>query len=269
MKSPVTLLVAWLAFAMPVLAQPGAIARLETSPRHHEWAQVKQGDRTVKTFVAFPEIKSKALAVIVIHENRGLTDFERSVADRLAGEGYIALAPDLLSGTAPGGGGTSDHPSSDAARQAIYQLDAQTVVADLHSVAEYAKGIPAADGRLAVIGFCWGGGQTWRFAMARPDLVLAAPFYGTAPAGDAASFESIRCHVHGFYGGNDARVNATIEPTAAAMKAAGKTYESVIYEGARHAYMRAGQEEDADAANKTAMEQSWKRLLALLAAAGK
>jgi carboxymethylenebutenolidase len=244
-------------------AQDPALARLENSPRHHEWVALRNGDRAVHTFVAYPEKSIKATAVLVIHENRGLNDWARAVADRLAEEGFIALAPDLLSGAAPGGGNTKDFSTSGDATRAIGQLPPAQVVGDLGAVAAYARTIPAANGRLAVVGFCWGGSQTWRFAMAHSDLAGAFPFYGTAPD-EAEGFARIGCTVHGFYGGNDARVNATLERTAAAMKAAGKTFDPVVYEGAGHAYMRSGEAVDAQPANKAAMDQSWVRLLALL-----
>src|SRR5687767_5005710 len=131
--------------------------RLETTPRHNEWAQVTRDGRTIHTYVAYPEVSTKAPAIIVIHENRGLTDWERGVADRLAENGYIALAPDLLSGMAPNGGRASDFPTMDAAREAIGKLPHLQVMADLHAVADYAKRLPAANGTLHVGGFCWGG----------------------------------------------------------------------------------------------------------------
>lgn len=245
-------------------AQEAAIQRLEDSPRHQEWIQVRHGDKVVQTFVVFPEVSDKAPAVIVIHENRGLNDWARSVADRLAQAGYIALAPDMLTGMGPGGGDTPSFPSTSDATKAIYQLTADGVIADLNAVADYAKSLPACNGRLAVVGFCWGGSQTWRFTMNRADLVLACPFYGTAPE-DPAGFARIAAPVHAFYGGNDERVNATIERTETAMKAAGKSYEKVIYPGARHAFMRAGEAPDADDANKAAAAKGWSSLLDLLA----
>ena len=252
-------------FLLPVfaVAQPAPLSRLENSPRHHEWVEVKHGERTVQTFVAYPQNKNKAASVILIHENRGLTDWVRAVADQLAENGYIALAPDFLSGAAPGGGRTKDFASSDEAREAIGKLQPATVVADLNAVADYAKGLPAADGRLAVAGFCWGGTQTWRFAFVRSDLSQAFVFYGTAPDTPEA-FAGIGAAVYGFYGGNDARVNATIERTTAAMTAAGKSFEPVVYDGAGHAYMRLGEVENATAPNKEAMEKSWARWLELL-----
>ncbi|HET7537156.1 MAG TPA: dienelactone hydrolase family protein, partial [Candidatus Didemnitutus sp.] len=199
------------------------------------------------------------------HENRGLTDWVRTVADRIAEAGYIAITPDLLSGKAPGGGRTKDFASQSDATEAIGKLVPADVTADLGAVADYAATIPSANGKLAVIGFCWGGGQVWRFALARPGLVLACPFYGTAPKD--ADFSKIPCPVQGFYGGSDSRVNATLDATSAGMKAAGKTFEPVLYEGAGHAYMRGGEAVDGSPANKAAMTASWERLLKLLAAA--
>lgn len=254
--------------AATALAQDAALARLENSPRHHEWVAVKRGDKTIQTFVAYPEVKDKALVVLVIHENRGLNDWARSVADRLAEHGYIAVAPDLLSGMAPGGGNTPQFATQGDATRAIGLLKPEDVVADLQAVADYAKSIPAANGRLALIGFCWGGTQTWRFANARSDLVLACPFYGSGPA-DAAGYGSIAAPVHGFYGGNDERVNATIQRSVDFMKAAGKPFEPVIYEGAGHGFLRAGEAADASEANKKAHAEGWKRLLALLAKVAK
>jgi len=111
-----------LGLAAGVPAQEFVKKRLENSPRHHEWVAVKHGDRTVHCFVVFPEVKDKATAVLVIHENKGLTDWVRGLADQLAEAGYIAVAPDLLSGLGPGGGKTSDFKSLDQATQALYKL---------------------------------------------------------------------------------------------------------------------------------------------------
>src|SRR5688572_28918436 len=144
--------------AIPATAQDYVLQRLEKSPRHHEWVAIKNGERSVHTFVVYPQSKDKATAVIVIHENKGLTDWVRSVADQLAEAGYIALAPDLLSGTGPNGGKTSDFATADAARDAIYKLEQSQVTADLDALASYAKKLPAANGKVAVGGFCWGGG---------------------------------------------------------------------------------------------------------------
>lgn len=260
-------LVLFLAVAVSAFAQSSSTSRLDNSPRHQEWVEIKRGEDTVHAFVVYPEVKEKAMAVLVIHENRGLTDWVRTVADRLAEAGYIAIAPDLLSGKAPGGGRTKDFPSQDEATQAIGKLVPADVAANLGAVADYVTTLPAANGKLSVIGFCWGGGQTWRVALSRPGLLLACPFYGTAPKD--ADYAKVSCQVQGFYGGNDARVNSTLEATSAGMKAAGKTFEPVLYEGAGHAYMRSGEAADATPANKAAMTASWERLLKLLATAAK
>ncbi len=265
MRSLLVLSVACLFAPVLALAQPSISARLEKSPRHQEWVEVKRGEHVIHAFVVYPEVKEKALTVIVIHENKGLNDWARTVADRLAENGYIAIAPDLLSGTAPGGGRTKDFAKTSDATEAIGKLKPDDVLADLNAIADYAKTIPAANGKLAVVGFCWGGGQAWRFALARADLALANVCYGPLP--NDADFGKGTCPVYGYYGGNDARVNATIEKAAAGMKAAGKIFEPVIYDGAGHGFMRAGEEDGATPANQAAAEAGWKRLLELLAKA--
>src|SRR5579864_1028238 len=142
-------------------AQDWAKARLEKSPRHLEWIKVKHDNREVNCFIAFPEVKEKATVVLVIHEIFGLTDWVRGVADQLAEAGYIAIAPDLLSGAAPDGGGTAELGSVDAVRKAISSLPAEQITLDLNATAAYATKLPAANGKLAVVGFCWGGGQSF------------------------------------------------------------------------------------------------------------
>lgn len=244
-------------------AQEQARQRLADSPRHHEWVAIKYGARTLHSYLVFPEAKGKVPALVVIHENRGLTDWVRSVADQLAELGYIAIAPDLLSGMAPNGGRTSDFPDADAAREAISRLPPEQVTADLNAAADYVAKLPACNGKVAVAGFCWGGSQSFRFATNRANLAAAFVFYGTGPD-DKEAIARIRCPVYGFYGGSDARVNATVPGTEALMKEAGKVFEAVTYEGAGHAFMRLGEEPDAAEANKKAREQAWARWKALL-----
>lgn len=253
----------FLSFATAGISQDWARTRLDKSPRHLEWVTVKHGNREVKCFIGYPEVHGKATAVLVIHEIFGLTDWVRGVVDQLAEHGYIAIAPDLLSGIAKGGGGTDELGDADAVRKAISSLPPEQIIADLDATADYLKALPAANGKLTVIGFCWGGGQTWRFAQARPDLKLACPFYGTA-SGEVADYRRIACPVYGFYGGNDSRVNSTLGNTAATMKQANGKFEAKIYEGAGHGFMRAGEAPDATAANKKARKDAWKRLFRLL-----
>lgn len=262
---PVLLLGLALLPASPALAQPSDTAeRMEDSPRHGEWVDVPVSeDRTVRSFVAYPESSEDATAVIVIHENRGLTDWVRSFADELAEAGYLAIAPDLLSGFDAEHAHTAEFESSDAAREAIYALDADQVTADLKAVREYAANLPASNGKVAVAGFCWGGSQTFRFATNSSDIEAAFVFYGTGPD-DPERIAAISVPVYGFYGAEDQRVNATIPKSEELMEAAGKTYEPVIYDGAGHAFMRQGSEDDAPAEVKKAREDAWARLLDLL-----
>jgi carboxymethylenebutenolidase len=256
--------VAFLGALATAPAQDWAKERLEKSPRHLEWVKVKSGDREVKCFLAFPEVKDKATAVVVIHEIFGLTDWVRGVADQLAEAGYIAIAPDLLSGAAPDGGGTAELGTGDAVRRAISSLPPDQITGDLNAVAQYVGKLPAANGKVAVGGFCWGGAQTFRFATNNKSIKAAFVFYGTG-LDSADAVARIDCPVHGFYGGNDARVNATIPKSEELMKAAGKKFDPVTYDGAGHGFMRAGEAPDANDANKKAREAGWKRWKELLA----
>src|SRR2546423_3616159 len=209
MKRTASLVVAFLAYLTPGLAQDWAKQNLEKSPRHQEWVQIKHDNRVVQAFIVYPETKDKAPAVLVIHEIFGLSDWARSVADQLAANGYIAIAPDMLSGFGPNGGKSSDFPSVDAAREANSKLDPDTVTADLNAVADYLKKLPSFNGKLAVAGFCWGGGQSFRFATNRKDLSAAFVFYGPPPK----DFSSISAPVFGFYGGGDAPTTAPTPPS--------------------------------------------------------
>jgi carboxymethylenebutenolidase len=251
--------------AVSLRAQDWAKERLEKSPRHLEWVKIKSGDREVNSFIAYPEVKDKATAVIVIHEIFGLTDWVRGVADQLAEAGYIAIAPDLLSGSAPGGGGTAELGGADGVRKAIQSLPPDQVTRDLKAAAAYLAKLPAANGKIVVAGFCWGGGQAFRFATNDRDPKAAFVFYGPAPESES-DLSKISCPVYGFYGENDARIDAGIPKTEESMKKAGKTYEPIIYQGAGHGFMRAGEAPDGSAANKKARDQSWERLKKLLKA---
>lgn len=249
--------------AANISAQDWAKARLEKSPRHIEWVNVKNGERTIKSSIAFPEVKDKATAVVVIHEIFGLTDWVRSVTDQLAEAGYIAIAPDLLSGMAPGGGGSAELGGPDGVRGVIGKLPPDQITKDLDAVVDYVAKLPSCNGKVAVIGFCWGGGQAFRFATNNKDIKAAMAFYGTGPESEA-DVKKIAAPVYGFYGGNDNRVNATIPASEKLMKAAGKKYEPVIYEGAGHGFMRAGEDPEGNAANKKAREQAWQRVKEIL-----
>lgn len=242
-------------------AQDWAKPRLNNSPRHREWVDLKSGERTLKAFVVYPERKEKAPVVLVIHEIFGLTDWVRGVCDQLAENGVIAIAPDLLSG--------QTFADIDGAIKAISALPKEQVQADLDATADYALKLPATSGAFAVCGFCWGGGWTFNYATTNPKLKAAYSFYGTA-ADDASKVAKIACPVYGFYGEEDERVNATIAKAGELMGAAGKKYEPVIYKGAGHGFMREGEmTESADAhhaANAKARDEAWVRWKALLKA---
>ena len=284
--------------AQGAAAQDWAKANLVKSPRHGEFVTINEpGGRKLQAFVVYPEVKGKAPVVVMIHEIFGQSVWALEMADELAGAGYIVVEPDLLSGfgpapkaaapaepaandatmdhshmQAPAGagaafvpaepGGTAAFPDQTSVTKAVSTLDAGVVTADLDAAADYGKKLPAANGKLFVAGFCWGGGKTFLFATHRRDLSGAMVFYGPPPPVEA--MKNINAPVYGFYAGNDARITATIPDTQAAMKAAGKTYDPKIYEGAGHGFMRAGEAPDANVANTAARTDGFKRLVDLL-----
>jgi carboxymethylenebutenolidase len=277
------------------LGQAWAKAKLADSPRHREYVTVTHDGRNVTTYVVYPEVSGKAPVVILIHEIFGLSDWMKLQADELAAKGYIVLAPDLLTGLGPAPkagmsmpmaemtdhahmmdvqmqmgaqgaaavpanpGGTDAFPDQDGVTKAVMSLKPEQVIADLNAVADYGKSLPSANGKLAVGGFCWGGGKTFEFATRRADLSAAFSFYGPPPP--AAAMAKITAPVYGFYAGNDARIGAMIPQAILDMKAAGKFYEPVTYEGAGHGFMRAGQAPDATPANKKAFDEGFARMV--------
>ena len=246
-----------MACAAMVSAQDWARTKVDKSPRHREWVTVTHDGRKVETFVAYPESSKNTPVIIVIHEIFGMSDWVENVTDEFAAAGYIAIAPDLLSGMGPKGGGTREIAAADVGRT-IQKLPPDQIPADLNAVAEYGLKLPAASKKLFVTGFCYGGGQAFRFATNRPDLAAAMAFYGTPP--DKESMARIKAPVFGFYAGNDQRVDATIPDTITNMKELGKMYEPVTYEGAGHGFMRAGEQPDPTPANAKAREEAWARI---------
>jgi carboxymethylenebutenolidase len=241
-------------------AQDWARQAVDRSPRRREWVTVKHEGRSLESFVSYPQGQAKAPAMIVIHEIFGMTDWVESVTDEFAAAGYLAVAPDLLSGMGPKGGRTKDFPANEVG-PAIQRLPPDQVTADLIAVADYCMKLPASNGKVCVVGFSWGGGQCFRFATNRRDLAAAFVFYGSGPAPEAIA--NIQAPVYGFYAGTDARINATLPATGEQMKAAGKFFEPVTYEGAAHGFMRAGAQPDATDANKKARAEAWVKLKAL------
>src|ERR1700736_354106 len=254
-------LIVLLLTAQVAAAQDWARQQLAKSSRHSEWVTVKHDGRSEETFVVYPESKGKTPVVLIIHEIFGMTDWVQDLADQVAAAGYIAVAPDLLSGMGPNGGRSSDFAEGKT-MEAVSHLNPDQVTADLNAAADYALKLPASNGKIFVGGSCWGGSQTVRFATNRADLAAAFVFYGGPPDKDA--MVRIKAPVYGFYGGNDARIGATIPDTIPQMKAAGKTYDPVTYDGAGHGFMRAGEAPDAKDPDKKARADAWLRWKSLL-----
>jgi len=237
-----------------------AAARLDASPRHGEWVMYDAGDGDrVQAWVTYPERSDPAPVVVVIHDIRAMSDWARAVGDQLAADGFISIVPDLLSGKGRGGAGTESMPSSEVGR-AIRDLDPAEVNRRLRAAAAYGTALPAATGQVGVVGFCWGGSTSFNFAVDWADLDAAVVYYGTSPATETLA--SIRAPVLGLYGGSDNRVNSTIDRTAAAMTAAGKTYAPVIYDGAGHGFMSS---DGPERYRETQAKDSWAKGLEFLA----
>lgn len=243
-------------------AGDAAAGGLQASPRHGEWVDiaVEGDDAPLRSWVVYPERADAAPVVVVIHEIFGLTDWVRAVADQLAADGFVAVAPDLLSGKGPGGGGTESFEQGDV-RRAIRDLADDEVVRRLDAARAWAIAQPATTDRSASIGFCWGGSTSFLYATRRPGLDAAVVYYGTAPT-DRDALAAIRCPVLGLYGGDDARVTSTVDATAAAMSDLGKTFIHETYEGAGHGFLR--QQDGRGGANRRAAEQAWTRTIEFL-----
>jgi carboxymethylenebutenolidase len=241
--------------------EAGAKERLNKTPRHGEWIDVMHDGKPIKCFVVFPERKEKAPVVLVIMEIYGASEWIRNVADQLAADGFIAVVPDLLTGKGPGGGGTDSFPARDAVVAAVRGLQPPEVMKMLDSVRAHAVKLPAANGKSATVGYCWGGSRSFEYAVHQPELNAAVVYYGTSPA-DASAYGKINAPVLGLYGSDDARVNATIDPAKAAMAKENKKYEVHIYEGAGHGFLRA--QDQRNGANLKAAEQAWPRTIEFL-----
>lgn len=234
-----------------------AMERLNSSPRHGEWATVsRSATDSIRAWVVYPERKTKAPVVIVIHEIFGLSTWARAVADQLAADGFIAIAPDLLTMKPRPAG--SDTLTQQEASTAIRTLDPAWVQQQIDAAAKYGMALPAAQPRYGIVGFCWGGGVSFTHATHSPSLGASVVYYGTSPPVERLS--SVRAPVLGLYGGNDARVNATIPPADSALRAMGKTYVHHIYDGAGHGFLR--QQSGANGANMTATQQAWPATIA-------
>jgi carboxymethylenebutenolidase len=232
-----------------------AVEQLKSSPRHGEWVDIKNGNGpAIKSFVVYPERKDNAPVVIVIHEIFGLSDWVRGVADQLAKEGFIAIAPDFLSGKGPNGGGSDS--LGDGVGQAIRTLKPEDTNAILDAVRAYALAIPSSNKKVATIGFCWGGGTSFRYALSQPALNAAVSYYGPMPS-DAAAYEKAKAPILGLYGGNDNRVNAGIDTAKAELAKHTVSYDPHIFDGAGHGFLRQQSGGEQAPGNMKATEQAW------------
>lgn len=239
------------------------IESLEESSRHQEWVEIDNNWKIIHNFVVYPEVKDKSSVVILIHENKWLTDWVRNMADQIASEWHIVIAPDLLSSFDKDRQRTSDFVNQDDATKAIYALDKDQVLSDLEAVANYAKTIDSFNWNIVSAWFCWWWSQSYSFATKSKDLKASLVFYGTAPE-DESVYDDIDIPVYWFYGEDDSRVNATISQTEKYMTEKWKTYEYEIYEWAGHAFMRKGEESDADDIHIEARNNAYERMMKIL-----
>ena len=237
--------------ALPASATTVA-ARLQSSPRHGEWAMIRtaQGD-SVRAWVVYPERPTSAPVVLVVHEIFGLSAWVRGVADQMAAAGFIAIAPDLLTGK---GELQGDSLPSSVATSVIRTLRPDDVHRQLEAVARYGMNLPAAARRYGIVGFCWGGATSFAHAVRSPaGLGAAVVYYGSSP--DTMDLARVRVPVLGLYAGDDQRINARIPATDSVMKRLGKPYEVHFFEGAGHGFLR--QQEGREGANQRASNSAW------------
>ena len=231
-----------------------AMMRLERSPRHGEWVTIRtdpQSGDSLRAWVVYPQRATKAPVVIVVHEIFGLSTWIRSVADQLAADGFIAIAPDFLTGKVPLGPG--DTVAAQVATAAVRTLDQNVIQRQIDAAAAYGMSLPAATQRYGIVGFCWGGGISFAHAVHAPNLGASVVYYGTSPP--TAELATVHAPVLGLYGENDARVDATIPPADSAMKALGKSYTYQIFPGAGHGFLRA--QDQQNGANLAASIRAW------------
>jgi len=241
---------------------------LKESTRHGEWVDIALPDGVkLNTWVVYPERRDKAGVVLVIHDINGMRDWPRALGDQLAQDGFIAIVPDFLSGKGPNGGGSA--ALGTAVGQTIHTLTGDEMTTRLNAAMEYGKKLPSSNGKTAVIGFCWGGTQSFNYAIAQPGLSAAVVYYGNPTAGRPspevatdADYAKIKAPVIGMYGGADARIDATIPATEEAMKKLGKFYEPHIFDGAGHGFL--GSQAGSNGANLKAAEQAWPLTTAFL-----
>jgi carboxymethylenebutenolidase len=235
-----------------------AKATVAHSKLRKEFMDIPVGEVKLHTWIEYPAVQGRVGTVIVMQHGAGMDDWVRAVADQLAQSGFLAVAPDVWSGTGPGGGGLDSFQFVDDAMKASAKVTAEETMRRFKAAREYALKLPQANGKSASLGFCAGGGNSFRFAGEVPELNGAVVFYGGPP--DDAVMEKIRSPVIGFYGENDVRVTAAVEPTAAKMRTLGKTYEPHVYSKTTHSFVLFQEV----GGNPSAVKDAWPRAIAFL-----
>ena len=247
---------------LPVDAAPqtplpasGATAneRLAASTRQAEWVTIPVGEDSVRGWVVYPERRENAPVVVAVHDNRGMSNWIRGVADQLAADGFIAIAPDLLS-MLPVPRRPDGESDPEGVSAMIGRVDQATRDRYIQAFGEWGTRLPGASSRYGIVGFCWGGSTVFAHAVAAPaSLGAVVVYYGSSPAPEQLS--SVRAPILGLYGEDDARVNATVPAAAAALRADGRTFDAHMFTGAGHGFTRS--QEDRDGANLAAVQQAW------------
>jgi carboxymethylenebutenolidase len=230
-----------------------ANARLAASPRKGEWITIRAGEDSVRAWVVYPAKRDKAPVVVAIHDNQGMSNWIRAVADQLAADGFIAIAPDLL--TMQGVPRAADGESSlEGVRAAIGRVDQSMRDRYIQAFGEWGIRQPGASSKYGIVGFCWGGSTVFAHAVAAPaSLGAVVVYYGGSPA--AERLASVRAPILGLYGEDDARVNQTVPPAQEALKTAGRTFEAYTFPGAGHGFTRS--QEGREGANLEAVKKAW------------
>jgi carboxymethylenebutenolidase len=236
--------------------------------RDRAWAQIvaKDDARVIVEYVKYagetgeiranfvrPKGDAKLPGVLVIHENRGLNAHIEDVTRRFALEGFLAMAPDALS---PLGGTPED---SEKAPALLGQLDKEKTTKNFLAAVKYLKTHPLSNGKVGVVGFCWGGAMANQVAVHSPDVVAAVPYYGAVPAPE--DVPKIKASLLLHYAGIDERINAGIPAFEEALKKASVNYKIYMYEGAQHAF---NNDTAPTRYNKDAAQLAWQRTIAFL-----
>jgi carboxymethylenebutenolidase len=257
-RSKASRMIPGLADKVPGLPSPyyAATKTLAESKLKREYVDIPVGDLKLHAWVEYPAGTGKTGVVIVMQHGVGLDDWMRSVADQIAADGFIAVAPDAWSGTGPNGGNRDSFQFDDDAMRAAARITPDETQRRYKAARDWALMLPRANGRTGSIGFCAGGGNSFRFAGEVPELNASVVFYGTPPSEELV--KKINAPVLAFYGENDARVTATAEPTTALMKRLGKSFEPHVYPKVTHSFVYF---QDLSV-NREAVADAWPRVVA-------